>query len=247
MKKYNGLEQEFKLSFPSNLLLIEYLSINRENPNFDWTFFSRNLTGDEDLVMQIISTFEDKINFYELSKNTNFKWVENIIIKYADRIDWRALSLNTNVQITSKLLDLFKNKWIWGNDYGSRKYKYYNSKSLSSNPCFPLDVFILEKYSEFIDWRGLGLNPSLQVYNLVWEYCDDKDVELVERSIHILKHFKQYWKFERSTFIDDNAVIAGVERTSIFDNKSINWKIKELRKYFEEEIENFNIKYNESI
>jgi hypothetical protein len=247
MKKTNATEQEFRLSFQSNSSLIEFLSHYQDNPNFDWSFFSKKMSGDEDLIIQIISSFQDRIDFPNFTRNTNFKWSENMIFKYAEKINWTALSLNTNIHLTNNLLETFKTKWFWGHDYGSRKYTYYNSKSLSSNPCFPLDVFIIEKYSEYIDWRGLGLNPSLKVYNPVWEYCDEDEFEIVERNIHLLKHFKKYWEFERSTFCDDNAVISGVERTSIFDNKSINWKKSELRVFFEDEINKFNLKYNESI
>jgi hypothetical protein len=241
------IEQSFLLSFETTQGLFDYLKSNKSNASFNWTYFSKNLKGEEELVNELLETFEEYLDFYSLSSNNNFKWTEKIINNFSDKINWYSLSVNPNLQLTNDILERFQDKWHWGHNYGSRKYGYYNKNSLSSNPSFPKDPFIIEKFKEKIDWRALGLNTSLSVYTPIWEYSDADEIEMVERNIFILKTFKEHWRYKRSTFIDDNACISGLEKTSIFDNKSINWKSSELRKFFDKEIEEFNNEYNESI
>lgn len=247
MKDKNIISQVFKLSFNDKETLFKYLHKVENDSHFDWSFFSKNMEGEEEMISELLASFIDFIDFYALSSNEKIKWTDKLIFKYDEKLNWRLLSLNTNLALTYYLLETYQEKWFWGHDYGSRKYNYYNKKSLSSNPAFPMDPFIIEKFKRQIDWRALGLNPALKVKALIWEYSTEEEEENVERSIYILKQFKEYWRYERSVFTDDNAVMTGDERTSLFDNKSINWKIKEIRDYFEAEISHFNKKYNESI
>lgn len=199
----------------------------------DWSFLSENISGDIDINI-FISSYKDKIDFKALSNNQNIKWSKEIIDNYVNELDFQLLSNNIAIPFTEELILRYKNKWSWSGikNGNSTKFSWYALGGLSFNKRLPLNKYFLKKVVDVLDFRALGMNPSLCIFDKSkydWESapCEFEDAI---NSFEIILNFWDKWNFEGSYWHDDNIVAYGYAKDSIKDNKNIDWKIFELHK-----------------
>lgn len=228
------IEQTIKIEVENFQEFIENLNYLDKQNIVDWSHLSENISYDIDVKL-FIEIYKHKINWKSLSKNREIRWTSSLINKYNNQLDFKILSNNHNISLSQELILKYLEKWDWNNNIISdHKHFDVTLSGLCFNPNFPINVDFIEKIKDYIDWRALGMNKSLHIYNPIHyggpEYVPI-DIESMEENFEVIFKYWDKWHFERTEWINDYALMRGTNKDSIKDNKSINWKYyEELKK-----------------
>ena len=107
-----------------------------KNTSLTEDFFVKNFESET-----FIKQYLDKVDWYELSKNTNLS--EAFFERHLDKVDWNELSKNTN--LSEAFFERYLNKVKWS--------------SLSQNTS--LSEAFFERHLNKVDWYNLSCNTSL--------------------------------------------------------------------------------------
>jgi len=239
--------QSFRFRFEVDEEFMELLAQLSSRPGFDWTFFSTELSGSGELIAEVFRIYRDRIDFKALSSNFHIEWDQSLTRNVAERLDWGIFSCNPALKLTFNFLLHYRDNWHWKNQFKyHRKYWGWREDCLSKNPALLLDPIVMHEFEQELDWRGVGLNHSLWAREeLYLPYDGDTDYDEYEfrRNIGLLLEFKHKWKYDRSTAGDDNECFCYTQKTSIFDNTRIDWKLPQLAEAFADELAEFQTKY----
>ena len=201
--------------------LIEEINILESKNLVDWSELCKNISTGIDLDL-FVTIYKTKIDWTTLSESTSPNFTEIFILKNKDKIKWNG-----------------KRK---GNGH---KYSWRELGGFCSNPNFPMEKTFIKKVIDFIDWRDLGMNPSLKIYDPVELYgsegCCDSNYEKQIPIFDTLITYWDKWEKEGSYWHDGNSVSSGHARDSIYDNKNIDWDFfKEHKLDYQNWIKNEN-------
>lgn len=132
-----------------------------------------NVSGDFPFSEAQLEKYADKLDWKEVSGNTNIFWSVQMLEKFKRRIDWTALSRCLQEEnVSAELLEKFKDNWNW--------------EELSDNNC--LTPELIDQFADYINWKALINNWSccekLATEEFIRKYsdripaCDFKDSRL---------------------------------------------------------------------
>lgn len=132
-----------------------------------------NVSGDFPFSEAQLEKYADKLDWKEVSGNTNIFWSVQMLEKFKRRIDWTALSRCLQEEnVSAELLEKFKDNW--------------NLEELSDNNC--LTPELIDQFADYINWKALINNWSccekLATEEFIRKYsdripaCDFKDSRL---------------------------------------------------------------------
>ena len=102
----------------------------------------KELSKDFNWSEALLEKYQDKVDWNEISENSNIRWTVPMIQKFKSRINWESISENIDEKImTESILETFKDKWNW--------------HKLSSNERLPLSYDLLDKYADLWDWEEI--------------------------------------------------------------------------------------------
>ena len=102
----------------------------------------KELSEDFSWSEAMLEKYQDKVDWNEISENSNIRWTVPMIQKFKSRINWVSISENIDEKImTESILETFKDKWNW--------------HKLSSNERLPLSYDLLDKYADLWDWEEI--------------------------------------------------------------------------------------------
>lgn len=146
--------------------------------DFDSTLPEHCITNNTSVPwsVDLISKYENFIDFGQLSWNRSVPWTETLIEKYFDRWDWKGLSANDHFpwseETISKYADFFD--WdtiIFFNDNFpwslsiAKKYRHklieVDYEFLMGNGVLWSQVEIVEEFADFVDWQQIADNDCL--------------------------------------------------------------------------------------
>ena len=103
-----------------------------------WKELSEDFNWSEDMLEK----YKDKVDWNEISENSNIRWTVPMIQKFKSRINWESISENIDEKtLTENILETFKDKWNW--------------HKLSSNERLSLSYDLLDKYADLWDWEEI--------------------------------------------------------------------------------------------
>ena len=132
-----------------------------------------NVSGDFPFSEAQLEKYADKLDWKEVSGNTNIFWSVQMLEKFKRRIDWTALTRCLQEEnVSAELLEKFKDNWNW--------------EELSDNNC--LTPELIDQFADYINWKALINNWSccekLATEEFIRKYsdripaCDFKDSRL---------------------------------------------------------------------
>lgn len=122
-----------------------------------WKELSGNLQWNESLLEK----YQDKVNWHEVSENTNILWTIPMVQKFKNRIDWDKFSRHAEKEaLTEAFIEAFKDKWNWS--------------ELSMNSSLELTHELLEKFADQWVWEEI-----IDRYNN--NLFDDMGIDFYER------------------------------------------------------------------
>ncbi len=139
-----------------------------------------NISGNFPFSEAQLEKYADKLDWKEVSGNTNIFWTSQMLEKFKRKLDWTALSRSIREEnVSAELLEKFKDNWNW--------------EELSDNNC--LTPELIDQFADYINWKTLinnwNLNEQIATEEFVLKYsdripaCDFKDSrlwrELVEK------------------------------------------------------------------
>lgn len=224
------IEQTVNIKVSSFHKLIENINYLDDRDLIDWDYLSENISYDVDIEL-FLEIYRDRINWEAFSKNTDVKWETDLIEKYENKLDFKKLSNNPYIPFTEELILQYLDKWEWDpNAYNGRtshKTGFTDLGGICYNPNFPINVNFIEKIEDYIDWRSLGMNKNLHIYNPT-SYGGEEyvpiDIDSMKENFEVIFKYWDNWFFERSHWFNDHAMMSGRSEDSIEDNKSINWE-----------------------
>lgn len=87
-----------------------------------------------------LEKFKDKVDWKNVSSNTNIFWTVSMLEKFKKEIDWTALSENLNEDVFSiDLIEKYKDRWNWD--------------KLSDNSNITLEF--IDRFADYINWKEL--------------------------------------------------------------------------------------------
>ena len=102
----------------------------------------KELSEDFNWSEAMLEKYQDKVDWNEISENSNIRWTVPMIQKFKSRINWESISENIDEKImTESILETFKDKWNW--------------HKLSSNERLSLSYDLLDKYADLWDWEEI--------------------------------------------------------------------------------------------
>lgn len=109
----------------------------------------KEISDNESLNMDILDKYADKLDWEEISKNSNIIWTLDGINKFAHRLNWSDFSKHCPDHIINEVtLQKFANSWDW--------------KEISNRKCFYNDWALLEKFADKADWGEVITNWDLE-------------------------------------------------------------------------------------
>lgn len=106
----------------------------------------KELSGNYNWSESLLEKYQDKVDWHEVSENTNILWTIPMIQKFRNRIDWDKFSRNAETEtLTEAIIDAFKDKWNWA--------------ELSENSSLELTHEFLEN----IPTNGIGRKSSIVI------------------------------------------------------------------------------------
>lgn len=95
-----------------------------------------NVSGDFPFSEAQLEKYADKLDWKEVSGNTNIFWSVQMLEKFKRRIDWTALSRCLQEEnVSAELLEKFKDNWNW--------------EELSDNRC--LTPELIDQFADYIN------------------------------------------------------------------------------------------------
>ena len=102
----------------------------------------KELSEDFNWSEAMLEKYQDKVDWNEISENSNIRWTVPMIQKFKSRINWESISENIDEKtMTESILETFKDKWNW--------------HKLSSNERLSLSYDLLDKYADLWDWEEI--------------------------------------------------------------------------------------------
>ena len=102
----------------------------------------KELSEDFNWSEAMLEKYQDKVDWNEISENSNIRWTVPMIQKFKSRINWESISENIDEKtLTENILETFKDKWNW--------------HKLSSNERLSLSYDLLDKYADLWDWEEI--------------------------------------------------------------------------------------------
>ena len=90
----------------------------------------------------MLEKYADKLNWHEVSQNTEIHWTVKLLEKWADRLDWEKLSDSANdYLLTPDVIAYFVNRWNW--------------HKLSGNNNLKLNNLFIDRFVDYWDWEEL--------------------------------------------------------------------------------------------
>ncbi len=100
------------------------------------------ISGNFGLTEEMLERYADKLNWNEVSKNSEIHWTVKLIEKWADRLNWEELSESSNdYLLTPDVIAYFVNRWNW--------------RVLSRNNSLKLDYTFIDRFIDKWDWSEL--------------------------------------------------------------------------------------------
>ena len=100
------------------------------------------ISGNFGLTEEMLERYADKLNWKEVSKNSEIHWTVKLIEKWADRLNWEELSESSNdYLLTPDVIAYFVNRWNW--------------RVLSRNHSLKLDYTFIDRFIDKWDWSEL--------------------------------------------------------------------------------------------
>lgn len=102
----------------------------------------KELSGDFQWSEQMLEKHKTKVDWKEISKNSNIVWTPAMLEKFKKLIDWKELS-NTGCEtiLTEETLEQFKGYWNW--------------TVLSGNGDLKLNYQMIDRFIDLWDWSEL--------------------------------------------------------------------------------------------
>lgn len=101
-----------------------------------------DISGNFGLTEEMLERYADKLNWNEVSKNSEIHWTVKLIEKWADRLNWEELSESGNeFLLTPDVIAYFVNRWNW--------------RALSRNSNLKLDFTFIDRFIDKWDWAEL--------------------------------------------------------------------------------------------
>ena len=120
----------------------------------------KELSGELSWTETLLEKYQDKIDWQELSGNSNILWTIPMLQKFKHRINWDKFSRCADEKtLTENSIETFKEKWNWS--------------ELSNN--YSITNQLLEKFADKWDWESVidGYNNNL--------FSSDSAIEFYER------------------------------------------------------------------
>lgn len=90
-----------------------------------------------------LEKFADKLDWEQVSSNSNIFWTESMMEKFKGRISWDRIASNINEEcLTVDILEKFKDRWDWD--------------EFSDNGTVTLEI--LDAFADKVNWRKLISN-----------------------------------------------------------------------------------------
>lgn len=102
----------------------------------------KELSGELAWSEQMLEKYQDKVDWEEVSDNSNIVWTASMLEKFKNRLDWKCLSrICDSYLYTADNLERFKNWWDWA--------------ELSDNSSVPYSYELIDKFIDYWDWSEL--------------------------------------------------------------------------------------------
>ncbi len=98
----------------------------------------KELSGDFQWNESLLEKYQDKVDWHEVSENTNILWTIPMVQKFKNRIDWDKFSRHAEQEA---LTEAFKDKWNWS--------------ELSENSSLELTHELLDKFADYWVWEEI--------------------------------------------------------------------------------------------
>jgi hypothetical protein len=122
-----------------------------------WKELSGNFQWNESLLEK----YQDKVDWHEVSENTNILWTIPMVQKFKNRIDWDKFSRHAEKEaLTEAFIEAFKDKWNWS--------------ELSENSSIELTHELLDKFADYWVWEEIIDRYSNNLF-------DDMGIDFYER------------------------------------------------------------------
>ena len=122
-----------------------------------WKELSGNFQWNESLLEK----YQDKVDWHEVSENTNILWTIPMVQKFKNRIDWDKFSRHAEKEaLTEAFIEAFKDKWNWS--------------ELSENSSLELTHELLDKFADYWVWEEIIDRYSNNLF-------DDMGIDFYER------------------------------------------------------------------
>ncbi len=94
------------------------------------------------LSMEMIERYSDKLDWNDISENSNILWTIQDLWKHADKLNWRLFSIHCDSSLMSEVyLKEFSDYWDWEN--------------LSSRCEIVNNWGLIEEFADLIDWDAM--------------------------------------------------------------------------------------------
>lgn len=184
---YTELLRNKKVKLSDKELVENKPRLNEDIVSFNEDFLTYPLIN---WNLELLSIFEDIIDFSILSKAENVLWSEVILYKYIYKWDWNLLSQNPSFCWSTEILEKYQTYWRWDRvsrlknfpwtiEFLEKHVDKFCFDQLSNS--FPLTKELIIKYQDKLDFSAVLRNPNAEI-----------DSEL----IHHFRH--RFDKFDRS-------------------------------------------------
>ena len=110
----------------------------------------KEISSKEGWSMEMLEKYQDKVDWNEISFNSDVMWTTDGINKFSHKINWEDFSRNCPAYIlTEDNLLRFKNNWNW--------LKLSNREEIYNN------WYLLDKVIDFVDWKEIIDNWDIKL------------------------------------------------------------------------------------
>ena len=109
----------------------------------------KELSGKLAFTMEMLDKYSKKLDWYEISRNSEILWTFEGLRKFAHKIDWDTFSSNCPESLISEsFLEKFADRIDWN--------------SISDRDCFYNNWDLLEKFADRADWNEIISNWNIE-------------------------------------------------------------------------------------
>lgn len=135
----------------------------------------KELSGKLNWSETLLEKYQDKIDWQELSENSNMFWTVPMLQKFKHRINWDKLSRYADAQVlTEDCIETFKDNWNWNE---LTRYRV-------------VTIELLDKFADKWEWEGI-----IDRYHYGKLYSNCNAIEFYER----YKEYIPAAKLQKST------------------------------------------------